>query len=245
MRGEHGNNMQQSVDTSAAPILIAEDDRNTSSLLAAYLNNEGFQTVAAYDGRQALDKARQCKPMLIVLDLMLPLVDGWEICRAVRQHSDVPILILSARQEEMDRVLGLSLGADDYLVKPFSPRELVARVKAILRRARPQTTNKQSIYSHLDLTVDTDKHSVALMGRPVSLTPSEFTLLRALITAPGRVLSRQELLDHLYPGRDAVIDRVVDVHIGKLRQKIEKDIAQPRYILTVRGVGYRFADSGD
>lgn len=245
MREEHGSNMQQSVDTSAAPILIAEDDRNTSSLLAAYLNNEGFQTVAAYDGRQALDKARQCKPMLIVLDLMLPLVDGWEICRAVRQHSDVPILILSARQEEMDRVLGLSLGADDYLVKPFSPRELVARVKAILRRARPQTTNKQSIYSHLGLTVDTDKHSVALMGKPVSLTPSEFTLLRALITAPGRVLSRQELLDHLYPGRDAVIDRVVDVHIGKLRQKIEKDIAQPRYILTVRGVGYRFADRHD
>jgi len=245
MREEHSSNMQQSVDTSAAPILIAEDDRNTSSLLAAYLNNEGFQTVAAYDGRQALDKARQCKPMLIVLDLMLPLVDGWEICRAVRQHSDVPILILSARQEEMDRVLGLSLGADDYLVKPFSPRELVARVKAILRRVRPQTTNKQSIYSHLELTVDTDKHSVALMGKPVSLTPSEFTLLKALITAPDRVLSRQELLDHLYPGRDAVIDRVVDVHIGKLRQKIEKDIAQPRYILTVRGVGYRFADSRD
>ena len=237
--------MQQSVDTLAAPILIAEDDRNTSSLLAAYLKNEGFETVTAYDGRQALDKARQCKPMLIVLDLMLPLVDGWEICREVRQYSDVPILILSARQEEMDRVLGLSLGADDYLVKPFSPRELVARVKAILRRTRPETTNKQSIYSHLDLTVDTNKHSVSLTGKPVSLTPSEFTLLKALITARGRVLSRQQLLDHLYPGRDAVIDRVVDVHIGKLRQKIEKDISQPSYIFTVRGVGYRFADSGD
>lgn len=237
--------MQPSIDPSAGPILIAEDNRNTSSLLAAYLNREGFQTVTAYDGRQALDKARQCQPMLIVLDLMLPLVDGWEICREVRQRSDVPILILSARQEEMDRVLGLSLGADDYLVKPFSPRELVARVKAILRRTRPQTTNKQSIYSHLELAVDTDRHSVALMGKPVSLTPSEFTLLKALITAPGRVLSRQELLDHLYPGRDAVIDRVVDVHIGKLRQKIENDISQPRYILTVRGVGYRFADSHD
>lgn len=237
--------MHQSVDASAAPILIAEDDRNTSSLLAAYLNNEGFHTVTAYDGRQALDKARQCKPMLIVLDLMLPLVDGWEICREVRQHSDVPILILSARQEEMDRVLGLSLGADDYLVKPFSPRELVARVKAILRRTRPQTTNGQAVYSHFELTVDTHKHSVVLRGKPVSLTPSEFTLLKALITAPGRALSRQELLDHLYPGRDAVIDRVVDVHIGKLRQKIENDISQPRYILTVRGVGYRFADTGD
>jgi DNA-binding response OmpR family regulator len=237
--------MQPSIDPSAGPILIAEDNRNTSSLLAAYLNSEGFQTVTAYDGRQALDKARQCQPMLIVLDLMLPLVDGWEICREVRQRSDVPILILSARQEEMDRVLGLSLGADDYLVKPFSPRELVARVKAILRRTRPQTSNNQSIYSHLELTVDTDRHSVALMGKPVSLTPSEFTLLKALITAPGRVLSRQELLDHLYPGRDAVIDRVVDVHIGKLRQKIENDISQPRYILTVRGVGYRFADSDD
>ncbi len=227
----------------AAPILIAEDDTKIASLVTVYLERDGFRTLVAHDGQQALALAAQYHPRLIILDLMLPVVDGWDICRELRQHSDVPILILSARDDEVDRVLGLSLGADDYVVKPFSPRELVARVKAILRRTQSHTTQRSTRYSHKALSLDHTKRKVTLHGQPVALTPSEYTLLHTLIAAPGRVFSRQTLLDYLYPGGDAVVDRVIDVHIGKLRQKIEADPAHPRYILTVRGIGYQFADT--
>ena len=155
----------------------------------------------------------------------------------------MPLLILSAREEELDRVLGLSLGADDYVVKPFSPRELVARVKAILRCTRAYPSASQALLSSGRLMLDRDKRKVTLAGNPVALTPSEYTLLQALMAAPGRVFSRQELLEHLYPDGDTVIDRVIDVHIGKLRQKIEMDATQPRYVLTVRGIGYQFAEA--
>jgi DNA-binding response OmpR family regulator len=150
--------------------------------------------------------------------------------------------MLTAKEEELDRLLGLSLGADDYVVKPFSPRELVARVKAILRRATPETAKAQGLLSQGGVVVDLEKHKVTLNGSPISLTGFEFKLLQALIASPGRVFSREDLLNRLYPHGETVIDRVIDVHIGKLRQKLEVDPSRPRYILTVRGIGYRFVE---
>ena len=229
---------------SSTPILIVEDDRKVSALVSLYLEREGFRTMTAYDGREALELAERHHPMFVVLDIMLPHVDGWDVCRALRRISDVPILILTARAEEMDRVVGLSLGADDYVVKPFSPRELVARVKTILRRARAApAAGRLSTFDRL--TLDFSKRKVTLDGRTVALTASEYLLLETLMGAPGRIFSRQELLDRLYQNGEAVIERVVDVHLGKVRQKIETDPSQPRYILTVRGMGYRFADADE
>lgn len=229
----------------SGPILIAEDDKKTASLVAVYLEREGFQTVVAYDGQQALEMAHRHRPIFVILDLMLPLVDGWDVCRQLRRSSDVPILMLTAREEEVDRISGLTLGADDYVVKPFSPRELVARVKAILRRGRLGTPmEEKSILFHGGLVLDQEKRKVSLDGHPVPLTPHEYRLLKALMSVPGKVFTRDELVAHLYPRDEAVvIDRVIDVHIGKLRQKIEKDPSRPRYILTVRGIGYQFVES--
>jgi len=224
------------------PILVVEDDRKTSELLTLYLQREGFDTVAAYAGHQALNLAARCNPLLTILDVMLPDVDGWEICRRLRGRSDVPILFLSALGEDDDRVKGLTLGADDYMVKPFSFKELVARVHAILRRANGKHPVKP-LLSHAGLTMDLAKHKVDLNNREIALTRSEFRLLHALMAAPGRVFERDELLGYLYPSGGVVIDRVVDVHIGKLRQKIEDDPAHPRYIQTARGVGYRFTEA--
>jgi len=229
----------------SSPILIVEDDRKTASLVTLYLEREGFKTVVAYDGDRALELVQQTNPIFVVLDLMLPKMDGWEVCRAIRRSSDVPILILTAREEEMDRVLGLSLGADDYVVKPFSPRELVARVKAILRRTRSESREEKNLLSFGRLVLDLQKRRVTLSNRSISLTRFEYNLLSTLMTAPGRIFSREELLTCLYSSGEAVIDRVIDVHIGKLRQKIEDDVSSPRYILTVRGLGYRFADDDD
>jgi DNA-binding response OmpR family regulator len=226
------------------PILIVEDNKKTASLVALYLEREGFQTVIAYDGQQAIELTEQHKPIFVILDLMLPLVDGWEVCRQIRRSSDVPILMLTARGEEVDRVSGLTLGADDYVVKPFSPRELVARVKAILRRGRLGPTKEKNLLSHGDLVLDREKRKVSLSGRPVVLTSHEYKLLEALMAAPGKVFTRDELVVYLYPRDEAVvIDRVIDVHIGKLRHKIEKDPSRPRFILTVRGIGYQFAEA--
>ena len=233
---------------SAAPgenlILIIEDDKKTASLIALYLEREGYHTVIAHDGESALQIAGDRKPMFVVLDLMLPRLDGWEVCRRLRKTSEVPILILTARDEEVDRVAGLTLGADDYVVKPFSPRELVARVKTILRRVQDRPAAETvSILSMGGLVLDPEKQKVTLHGQRIELTHHEFKLLHALMTAPGRVFSRDELLTYLYPNRESiVIDRVVDVHIGKIRQKLEKDPANPVFILTVRGTGYRFTE---
>src|SRR5215213_1748004 len=180
----------------AAPtgtILIAEDNRETASLLSAYLEREGFNTISAYDGRQALELARRHDPVFLILDLMLPHVDGWEVCREVRRSSDVPILILSARGETHERIRGLTLGADDYVVKPFSPGELVARVNNILRRVRPDPPVKGKRLSHLELVLDLEKRRLTLRGREVSLTVSEYKLLEALMTSAGRTFLREEL----------------------------------------------------
>lgn len=223
-------------------VLVVEDDKKTSSLIRLYLERENFKTEQAYDGHDALVKARAHRPILVILDLMLPKRDGWEVCQELRRLSDVPIIILTAREEETDRVLGLTLGADDYVVKPFSPRELVARVKAILRRARPMAARSSAVLSHDTLELDPDKRRVQLNGKSISLTVFEYRLLEALMASPGRTFSRDELLNHLYPGGEAVVDRVIDVHIGKLRQKIEENPSNPKHIFTVRGIGYHFAD---
>lgn len=227
-------------------ILIAEDDRTTSSLVAAYLEREGFSTVIAYDGPHCLASFQECTPVFVILDIMLPGIDGWDICRTLRKVSDVPILMLTAREEEIDRVMGLALGADDYVVKPFSIRELVERVKAILRRARTAVSPPGGgISSFGDLVLDPVKHTVTLNGRRLTLTSFEYQLLQALMNSPGRLFSRDELLDICYKDGIEVVDRVIDVHIGKLRQKIEADPSRPQYILTVRGYGYRFNDGSE
>ena len=224
-------------------VLIVEDDHNTAALVATYLEREGFATVLVHEGDRALPAAADCRPVFVILDVMLPKMDGWEICRELRKNSDVPILMLTAREEEVDRVAGLAMGADDYVVKPFSPRELVERVKAILRRSKPASPRATTSPLTCDaLELDAEKHRLTRQGRPVMLTSSEFKILHALMTSPGKAFSREELLNHCYHHGEAVIDRVIDVHIGKLRQKIEDDPARPRYIQTVRGHGYRFSD---
>ena len=220
-------------------ILIAEDDVNTSDLLARYFSREGFETIRANNGIDALRLARNHQPNFVILDLMMPGIQGWDVCEQLRTCSNVPILILSARQEEADRILGLNLGADDYVVKPFSPREVVARVHAILRRAESSNDIQDEILEHSELTMDCANRSVSLSDQPIHLTSSEFTLLKTLIKYPGRAFSRAELLDKLYSGNQVVIDRVVDVHIASIRQKLESVCGEKQYISTVRGVGYR------
>ena len=225
-----------------AKILIVEDDKNTANLVATYLQKEGFSVLVENDGEKGLQTARVKQPNLVILDLMLPNIDGLEICRRLRSESNLPILMLTAREEEIDRVLGFSLGADDYVVKPFSPRELVERVKAILRRAQPAPEAEVKLLSCGQLQLDPEKHKVTLGDKVIYLTTSEYKLLYILMISPGRVFSRAELLRHFYEQEEAVIERVIDVHINKLRQKIECDPSQPIYIETVRGFGYRFTE---
>lgn len=225
-------------------ILVIEDDKNTSALIALYLRQEGFQAMTAQNGREGLEKAERHPPDLVILDLMLPEIDGWEVCRRLRQFSQVPVIMLTARGEEIDRVAGLTLGADDYVVKPFSPRELVARIKAVLRRAKGGAFDAATTLTHESLRMDLQKRRVYVNRRPVSLTRHEYILLESLMASPGKVFTRDELLGRIYPNQEAtVIDRVVDVHVGKLRQKIEPDLSNPSYILTVRGIGYMFTDT--
>jgi DNA-binding response OmpR family regulator len=227
-------------------VLVIEDDPNTANLVVLYLEKEGIKALQANDGVKGLALAQRHRPDLVVLDIMLPKMDGWEVCRQLRKTSEVPVIMLTARGEEIDRVSGLTLGADDYVVKPFSPRELVARVKAVLRRTASPEIPHHRILSIGGVVLDLDKRRLSVKDRPVDLTPHEYALLKALMSAPGRTYTRDELLDRLYPqGEAVVIDRVVDVHIGKLRHKIELNPSKPQYIYTVRGIGYRFADSSD
>ncbi len=231
--------------TRRGPVLIVEDDRDIASLVKTYLERAGFKAIVAHDGRAALDLARTRDPIFVILDWMLPEIDGAEVCRELMKTSDVPILMLTAREDETDRIVGFSLGADDYVVKPFSPRELVERVKAILRRtgAAAPAAARGRVLRHGGLVMEPDKHKLTRDGTTVALTPSEYKLLHVLISQPGRVFSRDALLNRLYPQGVAVIDRVIDVHIGKLRHKIEADPSRPAYILTVHGIGYQFAET--
>lgn len=227
-------------------ILVVEDDPKTSALLTVYLEREGYQSRSAADGLSAIELAQRHHPALVVLDLMIPKLDGIEVCRRIRQTSDVPILMLTARVDEVDKLVGLSIGADDYVTKPFSPREVVARVKAILRRTSVKAPAGAPVLTSRDVTVDQDKAKVTVKGKVVVLTAIEFRLLVRLMNSPGTVFSRAQLLDALYT-QDAVhvLDRTVDVHIGRLRDKIEPIPSQPTYILTVRGLGYKFRDEDD
>jgi DNA-binding response OmpR family regulator len=226
----------------AAPILVVDDDPKIVSLVKTYLEREGLRVVTAPDGQAALRAFNELHPGLIVLDLMLPELDGLALMRIIRERSDVPIVMLSARANVEDRVYGIHEGADDYLAKPFSPAELVVRVKAVLRRARDANGagTHHGVLEHGDLTIDLDRVEVRRAGEAMSLTPAEFRLLVALVQAHGRVLTRQALLDALYgPLQGEALERTVDVHIGRLRDKLGEEVGTPRYIVTVRGVGYR------
>lgn len=230
-------------------ILVVDDETALVDLVRSYLEREQYEVLTAADGRTALDLARAAQPDLVVLDIMLPTLDGIEVCRQLRQFSDAYVIMLTARTEEIDKLLGLTVGADDYLTKPFSPRELVARVKARLRRPRQVAgtlpgsatpPDDPPVPQHWgDLTIDEAQHEVTLHGQPVELTAREFALLLELARHPGRVFTRAQLLERVW-GDTYYDEHVVDVHVGNLRKKLEADLAHPRYIETVRGVGYRF-----
>jgi two-component system alkaline phosphatase synthesis response regulator PhoP len=222
-------------------ILVVDDEPKIVKLARDYLEQGGYQVLIAGDGATALQMVRGERPDLIVLDLMLPELDGLDVCRILRRESDVPIIMLTARTEEADRLIGLELGADDYITKPFSPRELVARVRATLRRVQGNVYTPGVIRAG-DLDIDLVGHRVSLAGEPIHLTRFEFTLLSILARYPGQVFSRAQLLDKLHGVAAAGFDRSVDAHIKNIRRKIEVDPTKPRYILTVYGVGYRFND---
>jgi DNA-binding response OmpR family regulator len=219
-------------------ILVVDDEPQIVRLVRAYLEEAGFRVVTASDGQEALHVARHEKPDLVVLDILMPRMDGLEFTRHIRRERNVPIIMLTARAEETDRIVGLELGADDYVTKPFSPREVVARVRAVLRRIQPQP-DSSPVLRVGSLTLDRATHIVAVSGQPVDLTPTEFGILETLMTTPGRVFSRGELLEAVQGIAFEAYERTVDAHIKNLRRKLESDPAHPRYILTVRGVGYR------
>ena len=235
----------------APRVLIVDDEQKQVDLVRGYLLAEGFEVFAASDGIRALETARSELPDLLILDVMLPGLDGVEVCRRLRHFSDAYVLMLTARGEEIDKVVGLSVGADDYLTKPFSPRELVARVKAMLRRPRFHTAaNSQTGQSEAqadlpqplvrgELVIDASRHEVSMRGEAVPLTPREFGLLATLAAHPGRVFTRDQLLQQVWSG-EYYGDHVVDVCVTHLRKKLDDDPGEPLYIETVRGVGYRF-----
>lgn len=225
-------------DRTAALVLVVDDEQPIRELVRTYLQRERLDVITAEDGTAALEAIRQHSPDVVVLDVMLPGLDGIEVCRQLRTFSDAYVLMLTARGEETDRVVGLSIGADDYLLKPFSPRELVARIKALLRRPRAAL----AAVGPAGLSVDATRHEVLVDERPVSLTVIEFDLLAALAREPGVVLTREQLLDRVW-GQDFVgDDHLLDVHVGKLRTKLGDDPGQPRFVETVRGVGFRLRD---
>jgi len=222
----------------AQTILVVDDEPQIVRLVRAYLEEAGFRVAIASDGEQALYVARHEMPDLVVLDVLMPHVDGLEFTRRIRRERNVPIVMLTARAEETDRIVGLELGADDYVTKPFSPRELVARIRAVLRRAQAPP-EIPSILRAGPLTLDIAAHTVTVSGQPVDLTPTEFRFLETLMTTPGRAFTRGELLEAVQGVAFEAYERTVDVHVKNLRRKIEPDPVRPRYIFTVRGVGYR------
>jgi DNA-binding response OmpR family regulator len=223
-----------------ARILVADDDPKHAQLIRLYLEREGHQVLTVGDGRAALDQARARKPDLIVLDVMMPLVDGLDVCRILRAESNVAILLVTARSSENDMLLGLDIGADDYMAKPVSPRELTARVRALLRRATGDAA--ASVIRVRGLEIDPARFEVRVDGAPVSLTAKEFGILEQLARAPGRVFTRGEIIDKTFGFEQEVSERTVDAHVVNLRRKIEDNPAEPRYVQTVYGRGYRLAD---
>ncbi len=223
-------------------VLVVDDEQPIIELVRGYLQREGYRVTTAADGPSGLEAVASAHPDVVVLDLMLPGFDGIEVCRRLRTFSDAYVIMLTARSEEIDRVVGLSVGADDYLVKPFSPRELVARIKALLRRPR-NGYGLAPVSPSLGLEVDSARHRVSVDGRPIELTILEFGLLAALARDPGIVLTRQQLLDRVWGADFIGDDHLLDVHIGKLRRKLGGDAAHPRFVETVRGVGFRLLES--
>ncbi|MGV9776256.1 response regulator transcription factor [Streptosporangium sp. NPDC003464] len=227
-----------------AYVLVAEDDVKQAELVRRYLEREGHSVLVVHDGRAAIDEARGREPDLVVLDVMMPKADGLDVCRVIRAESDVPVLMLTARTTEDDLLIGLDLGADDYVTKPYSPRELMARVRTLLRRARrsrdaevPEETLKVG-----DLLVDPARHLVSVAGSPVDCTPAEFRILETLAAQPERVFTRAQLLEEVHGFDRFITRRTIDVHMLNLRKKIESDPRRPTRILTVYGVGYKLTD---
>ncbi|HTP11028.1 MAG TPA: response regulator transcription factor [Anaerolineae bacterium] len=222
-------------------ILVVDDELDIVKVVRAYLEQSGFRVTSASDGEQALATFRYERPDLIVLDLNLPKRDGLDVCRVIRRESNVPIIMLTARVEETDRLIGLEIGADDYIVKPFSPREVAARVRTVLRRST-SAPEQPSLITVGALSIDPLKHEVQLQGRSIDLTPSEFNILLAMASQPGRAFSRMDLLDAAQGESYEGYERSIDVHIKNLRQKLGDEPRDPTYILTVYGVGYKFND---
>lgn len=223
-------------------ILIIEDEIKLATLLADYLRQADYQVAMVHDGNEALEAFQQQQPDLVLLDLMLPGKDGLTICREIRQQSDVPVVMVTAKVEEIDRLLGLELGADDYICKPFSPREVVARVKAILRRVQ-RLQQPEAAESVTELKLVNDKLQASLCGQSLDLTAIEFQLLQTLSQEPGRVFSRDQLMDHIYRDHRVVSDRTVDSHVKKLRKKMSEAAPQQEWIYSVYGVGYKYEGS--
>jgi DNA-binding response OmpR family regulator len=233
------------LSATAPRILLVDDELSVQKLLTYPLRKEGYDVIPALDGREALERLRDDNFDLVVLDVMLPRMDGFDVCRAIRSRSTVPIIMLTAKTEEPDKVLGLELGADDYITKPFSVREFRSRVKAVLRRAalaQPEAQFEEPIDAG-DLQIDFEKRTVVIRGEPAQLTYVEFEILTALARAPGRVFSRTMLLERVWGDAAYRDPRTIDVHIRHLREKLEAEPKTPELILTVRGVGYRFRDS--
>jgi two-component system, OmpR family, alkaline phosphatase synthesis response regulator PhoP len=223
-------------------VLVVDDERQIATIARDYLTRAGFSVTIAADGATGLEMARQKRPDLVVLDLGLPRLDGLEVARALRRESDVPIIMLTARVDETDRLHGFEVGADDYITKPFSPRELVARVSSVLRRARydPERTSRFDV---ADLSIDAAKMRVERDGKLIELTPTEFQLVTALARHPGRVFTRAQLLDAVRGTEIESFERAIDAHVKNVRRKLERDPHRPRYLLTVYGIGYKFAEA--
>jgi len=225
----------------AKKILVVDDEKRIVEILQAYLERDGYQVIAAYDGRSALELARSNSPDLIILDLMLPEVSGWDVCRELRRESDVPIIMLTARDDTTDKIVGLELGADDYVTKPFDPKEIISRARAVLRRSDVKTVSKSTIKVG-EIMIDTNKRLVRRGDRNIELTPIEFDLLRVMAENPGRVYSRMQLLDKVQGDAYEGYERTVDSHIKNLRKKLELDPEHPVYIITIYGVGYKLGE---
>jgi phosphate regulon transcriptional regulator PhoB len=228
-------------------ILIVDDEKDIVDLISYNLEKEGFVTIKAYDGESALELVKARKPDLVVLDLMLPRIKGLEVCKFIRKNPDtetLPIIMLTAKGDQVDKILGLEMGADDYITKPFNVRELIARVRAVLRRAeaRPDSERREQ-FAYKGLEIDYSSYEVTVDGKKIDISPTELKLLRFFTQHPGRVYTRDQLLDYVWGDETFVEPRTVDVHISRLRMAIEEDKEKPQYILTVRGIGYKFVDT--
>jgi two-component system OmpR family response regulator len=225
-------------------ILIVDDEKKITEIISAYLERDNFSVITAYDGKSALDAVKKYAPDLIILDLMLPEISGWDVCRTLRKDSGIPIIMLTARDETADKIVGLELGADDYVTKPFDAKELVSRVKAVLRRYEGTIADTPKKIHAGDLTIDSERRLVTSGEQNIELTPIEFDLLQLLAKHPGRVFSRLQLLDSIQGDAYEGYERTIDSHIKNLRKKIEPEPEKPRYIITVYGVGYKMEAGG-